>query len=249
MPDAGTPPRGTRSPTAAEKHDHLSQSVLFAGLTPAEMKTFEDLTAMATCRRGQLIHAPWESPNALILLKRGSVRLTKTDDDGRQLTVAILDPGAVFGESALLGQSSAGVGAEALDECLICTVPTDQMRELIQRFPRIGLNLLEHIGDRLRRAHELSQEVAFWNVQRRLANQIAMLAERYGRPTLGGHVMVNRTFTQTDLAEMVGATRQTVSEIFASMERLGIVARRRRRIVILDAEALDRFGRPEGADR
>lgn len=240
-------PIDIRRVTPEEKYEYLSQSVLFAGLSLKEQKTFEELTATSTCRRGQVVFRADDSPDALYLLKRGSVRLVRHGDDGRPLIVAILDPGAVFGESRLLGQASASVAAEAIDECLVCTVPTDQMRELIQRFPQIGLNLLEYLGDRLRRSHELSHEMAYWNVRRRLANQIALLADRYGKPTMTGETMIGRVFTQAELAEMVGATRQTVSELLAAMTRMEILGRRRRRIVIRDPAALDDYGREQTA--
>lgn len=206
------------------------------------MKTFEGMTAMTSCERGKVFFSANESPGAIYILKEGSVRLFRRDEEGRQLTVAILDAGSIFGESSLLGQSHANVHAEALEECLLCVIPTHQMRELIKQFPQIGLNLLEHVGERLRRSQELSEEMAYWNVQRRLAHQLELLAERYGHPSMLGGTVINKVFNQIDLAEMVGATRQTVSELMNTLTRDDIITIRRRKIVIRDAEALARFG-------
>lgn len=223
------------------KLDYLSKSQLFAGLAKEDMKSFEGLTAMTRCERGKVFFSAHDSPGTIYILKAGSVRLFRRDDEGHQLTVAMLDAGSIFGESSLLGQSHADVYAEALEECLLCVIPAQQMRELISRFPQIGLNLLEHVGERLRRSQELSEEMAYWNVQRRLAHQLQLLAERYGHPSLTGGTMISKVFNQTDLAEMVGATRQTVSELMNTLVRHEIVAIRRRRIVIRDADALAAF--------
>ncbi len=223
------------------KIDYLSESQVFAGLTHEEMRSFEDLTTMTTCERGKIFFSAHDSPGTIYVLKRGAVRLFRRDAEGHQLTVAMLDAGSIFGESALLGQSHAEVYAEATDECLLCVIPTAQMRELIRTFPQIGLNLLEHVGERLRRAQELSSEMAYWTVQRRLAHQLEQLAERYGHPSMIGGTVISKTLTQTDLAEMVGATRQTVSELMSSLAKQGIVSVRRRKIVIHDAAALREF--------
>lgn len=231
----------TSHDSGGPKLDLLVQSALFRGLTREEMATFEALTSMSRRACGDIVIAPWQTPDAIFILKRGSVRLSRVDESGARLTVAILDTGAVFGESRLLGQGASDVTVEAMDDCLVCTVPTAQMRELMHRFPTVALNLAEFLGNRLRRSHELAHELAYWNVHRRIARQVALLAERYGRPTLTGDVIVDRVVTQSDLAEMVGATRQTVSESLSTMTRLGIVGRRRRRLVVRDADALAGF--------
>lgn len=230
----------TPLPTSS-KADHLSKSQVFAGLTQAEMRSFEDLITMTTCKRGKVFFSAHDSPGTIYILKQGAVRLFRRDEQGHQLTLAMLDAGAIFGESALLGQSLADVHAEATDDCLLCVIPTAQMRDLLRTFPQIGLNLLEHVGERLRRAQELSGEMAYWTVQRRLANQLTQLADRYGHPSLLGGTVIDKKLNQTDLAEMVGATRQTVSELMSSLTKQGIIGIRRRKIVVHDPDALHEF--------
>lgn len=233
----------SHDPTAPvlPKQDYLMESQLFAGLTDAELAVINDVATMTRCARGRVFFAPEDMPETLYILKEGRVRLYRETTDGKHLTVAMLDRGAVFGESSLIGQTHSGVFAIAEEEGLLCVMPADHLRELITRIPRIGLNLLEFVGGRLRRSQELAEEVAYWSVKRRLAKLLLELNERYGHPTMGGGRIINKSFTQADLAEMIGSTRETVAEMLGTLKGLDVISSRRRKIVLEDVVELERL--------
>lgn len=224
--------------SALPKGELLRESDLFEGLSDDQMRRVDELTSMSRCERGKVFFSPEDSPGTIWLLKEGRVRLYRRTPEGKQLTTAVLDRGAVFGESSLIGQSHAGVYAEADEECLLCVMPAGHLEQLIAELPRVGLNLLKYVGQRLQRTTELAEEVAFWSVRRRLARTILELDERYGHPTMGGGRIVNRAFTQADIAEMCGSTRETIAELMSALKKQEVIGTRRRRIVILDRDAL-----------
>ena len=228
-------------PRAVIKGELLQESEVFAGLTDAQMQRVDALTAMTQCERGKVFFSPEDTPGTIYFLKEGRVRLYRRTREGKQLTVAVLDRGAVFGESRLIGQNHAGVYAEADEHCLLCVMPAGHLETLIAEVPQVGLNLLRFVGQRLQRTTELAEEVAFWSVRRRLARTILELDDRYGHPTMGGGRIVNKTFTQSDIAEMCGSTRETVAELMSALKKQGIISTRRRRIVIEDHAALERL--------
>ncbi|MCW2925006.1 MAG: putative transcriptional regulator [Thermoleophilia bacterium] len=228
-------------PVTLMKHELLQESELFGGLTDKQMQRVDDLTAVTQCERGKVFFSPEDTPGTIYFLKEGRVRLYRRTPEGKQLTVAVLDRGAVFGESQLIGQNHAGVYAEADEVCMLCVMPAGHLETLIGEVPIIGLNLLRFVGQRLQRTTELAEEVAFWSVRRRLARTILELDERYGHPTLNGGRIVNKTFTQADIAEMCGSTRETVAELMSALKKQGIITARRRRIVIEDRPALERL--------
>ena len=234
-------PSPQQRPAALAKQELLQESELFGGLSDAHMQRVDALTSMTQCERGKVFFSPQDTPGTIYFLKEGRVRLYRRTPGGKQLTVAVLDRGAVFGESQLIGQNHAGVYAEADEHCLLCVMPSGHLEVLIDEVPRVGLNLLRFVGQRLQRTTELAEEVAFWSVRRRLARTILELDERYGHPTLTGGRIVNKTFTQADLAEMCGSTRETVAELMSALKKQGILATRRRRIVVQDSAALERL--------
>jgi CRP/FNR family transcriptional regulator, cyclic AMP receptor protein len=232
-------------PRTAVKVDLLQESEIFAGLGDAQMQLVDKLTAMTRCERGKVFFSPQDTPGTIYFLKEGRVRLYRRTSDGKQLTVAVLDRGAVFGESQLIGQNHAGVYAEADEQCLLCVMPAGHLEQLIAEVPQVGLNLLRFVGQRLQRTTELAEEVAFWSVRRRLARTILELDKRYGHPTMGGGRIINRKFTQVDIAQMCGSTRETVAELMSALKKQGVISTRRRRIVIEDAEALERLSKEQ----
>lgn len=228
-------------PRSVIKHELLEESQLFEGLDDRQMQRVDALTSMTQCERGKVFFSPEDTPGTIYFLKEGRVRLYRRTPEGKQLTVAMLDRGAVFGESRLIGQTHAGVYAEADEQCLLCVMPSGHLELLIGEVPKVGLNLLRFVGQRLQRTTELAEEVAFWSVRRRLARTILELDERYGHPTMGGGRIVNKTFTQSDIAEMCGSTRETVAELMSALKKRGIISTRRRRIVIEDRPALEQL--------
>ena len=228
-------------PRAEIKHELLQESHIFEGLDDKQLQRVDELTAITQCERGKVFFSPEDTPGTIYFLKEGRVRLYRRTPEGKQLTVAVLDRGAVFGESRLIGQNHAGVYAEADEQCLLCVMPAGHLEVLIAEVPQVGLNLLRFVGQRLQRTTELAEEVAFWSVRRRLARTILELDERYGHPTMGGGRIVNKTFTQADLAEMCGSTRETVAELMSALKKQGILGTRRRRIVIEDRDALQQL--------
>ncbi|MBC7645269.1 MAG: Crp/Fnr family transcriptional regulator [Thermoleophilia bacterium] len=219
------------------KLELLHESQLLAGLSRKELDEVDLASVMTRCQRGRVFFTAHDEPETIYFLKEGRVRLYRSSE-GKQLTVALLDRGMIFGESSLLGQSHAGVFAEADEECLLCVMPTAKLSALITRIPRIGLNLLQCVGHRLQRSQELAEEVAFWSVRRRLARAILDLDERYGHPTLDGQRIINRAFTQAQIAEMIGSTRETVADLMGELRRSELIDLRKRRIVILNGAAL-----------
>ncbi len=228
----------TETTATGSKEAYLRESRLFAGLPHADVRKIESLTTMTECHRGRVFFAPEDAAGTIYVLKRGRVRLYRCDDRGHTLTVAVLGAGSIFGESALLGEAHPGIYAEAIDDGLVCVIPSAEMKALIKRFQQIGLNLIEFLGERLLRSQELSEEMAYWPVNRRLAHELLLLKDRYGRPSLTGGSIIGEKFSQTELAEMIGSTRQTVSELMGALADRGIIAIRRRRIVIRDEAAL-----------
>lgn len=189
---------------------------------------------MTRCERGRVFFSPEDLAGTVYFLKEGRVRLYRSDEEGRNLTVAVLDPGAVFGVNALLGQNLAGVYASADEECILCVMPAAHLQMLIGEVPQVGLNLLQFVGAQLQQSQVQAEKIAFHSVRQRLAGLLIELDARYGRPTLDGTRIIDKTFTQQDLASMIGATRETVGELMSRWKRNELISSRKRKIIIVD---------------
>lgn len=189
--------------------------------------------------QGTVLHDPEDALDTVWIVRAGRVRLCRSMDDERRLTVELLDPGAMLGEHALLGLPQAGTLAECEEAVVLAALPVARLAAAAARCPRLAANLLQLAGSRMERSRQLAERVAFWTVDRRMARCLLDLDEQYGRPTLDGHRMVERPFTHFQLAELVNARRETVGEFLKRMRADGVVELRKRRIVLLDPGALE----------
>ncbi len=232
--------------TAAGSLPALADSPLFAGVD-AHVRD-QLLAAAVDIQRpaGTILHEPGDAVDMLWIVRSGNVRICSRTSDERRLTVELVDPGAPLGEHALLGQPRAGTLAECEGDVTLAAIPAKRVRDAVATCPRLGANLLQLAGERLERSRQLAERVAFWSVDRRLARCVLDLDERYGRPTIDGHRIVDRAFTQFQLAELVNARRETVGDFLKRMRGAGVIELRKRRIVVLDAAELQRIAGDAG---
>jgi CRP/FNR family transcriptional regulator len=216
----------------------ISETDLFRGLPDDLLVTAGVIPDVYDVPSGHVFFAANDSTTQVFFLRAGQVRLHREASDGKKLVIAMLDPGAVFGESSLLGEDDPGVTAEAAEQCTVAAINADDMRTLMTEHPQLGLNLLDYMNQRLSRSSELAEEIAFWNVGSRIARLIVELDERYGHPTLDGKRIINRVFSHSEIAGMVASRRPTVATTMNKMVKDGIIEMRGRRIAILDPASL-----------
>ena len=214
-----------------EKMRYLSEMAVFQDLTPREMEELNRITTMSTVARGRVFYRPEEPGEVLFILKEGSVQLYRISPEGKKLVITTLGPHTLFGEMALLGTRMHNTFAEAVDDCLICVMSRTDLERMILSKPRVALRILEITGKRLREAEERLENMAFKGIPARLANLLMRLSEEQKSETITG-------LTHQDLAESVGTYRETATQVLNDMKSQGIIEIGRKRITILDMDAL-----------
>ncbi len=224
-------------PSPTSKRDYLQMVDIFQDLAPADMAHLEEVTAMVTCERGRIFYNPDESAEVLFILKRGEVGISRMSPDGRKLMIDTLRAGAIFGEMSIVGQRMHQNEAEALTECLICVMSRLDVEELLLSDPRVAIRLMQTLSERLSRAEERLEEMAFKGVPSRLASLLLRLADNSdwrGRPILAG-------LTHQQLAELAGTTRETITLTLNTFKTNGLIEIARKRITLLDRDNLQQI--------
>lgn len=195
------------------------------------------------CRvgRGRAITRQGEPVTCLYVVREGTVRLSALSREGREVVVACLGAGGLFGEVALLGGGPSPLEARALEDTTLLALPVDRLRSALASDPRVAAELLGAIAARLRRSTEALRDALLLDAGTRLSRRLCELARDHGAPESGG-VLVRLPFTQEDLARMVGASRETVNKGLAALSSRGLVRTMGRRYVIPDPDALQRLG-------
>jgi CRP-like cAMP-binding protein len=214
-----------------EQRQLLRRIDLFADLTDREADTVLDLMREKSLERGTTVFHQNDSGGGLYLILAGSVKITRTGRDGRDVTVAVLAEGNFFGEMSLLDGQPRSASATALQPTRLLVLDREHFQRHVLAHPRIVAKLLGELSKRLRAADQSIEYLALGSVHDRLAHLLGHLGRR--SQLKGGSGVIERSPTHQELAEMVGSSRETVTRTLAAMEKGGLITIDRRRIVLL----------------
>jgi len=180
--------------------------------------------------RGQLVAAATDLANRMYVLMNGKVNMVCTNNEGRRLVIATLEPGAVFGEGAFDNPGGPNVFVEAVDQVSVLEVPAGEARNLTMQYPILGWGLLQTYGARLFQVENSLENVAYKKLPERLASLLIDLADEETETIKG--------VSHQALADHLGTYRETVSAILRDFKRQGLVELGYRRITLVDSETL-----------
>ena len=161
-----------------------------------------------------------DAEKVVFLIKSGRVRISRNTADGKEVTVAILGPGDMFGEDALFGGIERTTVATCMEETLICKAHADALFGLLAANSGLALNVAQMLSDRLSDASATIEDLAYAKISDRLVNLFERLAGELGRPTDDGTFLDVR-LTHQDIASIIGSTRETVSLEMNHLVRAG----------------------------
>jgi len=189
-------------------------------------------------RRGEVLFHEGDPGDALFVVASGAVKVVVPSEDGEEAILATLRRGDFLGELALLDGAPRSASAVALEATETLTLPRDQFRALIAGEPAIRDALLASVAGELRRLTTHVAELHFLDLTGRLAARLARLAEEHGERQPNGEIRLDAPLTQSDLAAMIGATRQSVNKLLGEFEADGLLRMERDSIVVPDLARL-----------
>jgi CRP/FNR family cyclic AMP-dependent transcriptional regulator len=205
---------------------------LFAGLPPAELESLSSCLRRRRYTKGEVIFLQGDPGTSLYAIEGGRVKIAVASPEGKEFVLNLLGPGDFFGELALLDAEPRSADAVAQDPCLLLLLQREDFLRFLEAHPRASATLLAVLSRLLRRNAQIVQDAAFLDVPTRLARTILELGETKGQAAEGGLVVGSR-LTQSDLAAMVGTTRESVNKWLRSYQRQGLIRYDRGIITVL----------------
>ncbi|MDQ3767084.1 MAG: Crp/Fnr family transcriptional regulator [Actinomycetota bacterium] len=217
----------------------LSRTRLFGGLDQDVLHSLGERTIERSYKRGQLIFSQGDMGESLYVLVDGVVKVFVTSDRGDEMVLTTLHPPEVFGELALIDGGARSASAEALEPAaaLVLTRPT--LLELLAQHPSLTDSLLRSLGSVLRRLTEQTSDLVFLDLHGRVAKLLLNLASEQANEE-GEVVVLDLHMTQSDLAGMVGGSRQSVNQILRHFQGRGYIELDGRRVKLLRPDLLRR---------
>lgn len=226
---------------------YMRDADVFRDLSEGEVSRLADRALMREYGRGRIILQPGKPSDLIFIIKEGRVKVSAYSLEGREQILAILEPGDLFGEQALVREYEPA-HMEALEDTIVCGVRREDFEEVLHAHPDTALRILRALAKRLRLAEEEIENLVFRDVPGRLASALLRLGEAYGvRDAENGPIRLTLRLTHQDLASMIGATRETVTTILTRFRDAGLTDLQQHLIVIRQPEKLRALMRRPGS--
>lgn len=216
---------------------YLKQCDVFSGLGKKAMDRIGSIARGKDIPRKKIIYSPQDEGETMYILKKGRVRIFKLSVDGKLITLAILGDKDIFGAMSMIKGGTYDAYAETLEDSYICAIKQNDFYNVVKEMPEIALRLIEKINQKLREAEERIKDLVFYDVPGRIASILLKLAEQFGKDTPKG-IQIGFKITHQELADMVGAARETVTVILNDFRNDNIIAIDEKYITIVDGDML-----------
>lgn len=227
-----------------EKTWYLKRINVFKGMSDSEVKHLDDITFMKHYDKKDLIYLPGDASDQVYLLKEGRVKISKLSEDGREITLVILEPGEIFGESAIVDdEDTRSTVAEAFENAYLCVISRKDFEEFINNKPELALSVTKLMGFRRRQIETMLEDLVFRGVHERLALLLLRLSERHGKD-VDGNKLIDIGLTHYDYANLIGSTRETTTACLNDFKREGLIEFQKRKVVILNEKGLHHRAEP-----
>jgi len=221
--------------------DFLKAIPLFAGLSETQLAALRRDLVRRQFRQSEAIFQQGDPGQMLYLIESGQVRIYVQDEEGQETSVGMFGPGEIFGELAVIDGLPRSASAVVMEDTVVYTLNRDSFREHMRNSPQLALNFMRALSVRVRSSTQQVESLALLDISSRLARKLLELARQHGSVEPEG-VRINLTLNQSDLAGLVGATRESINKTLGAFRRQGFIRTQQGRVTIVDPDALRELG-------
>jgi CRP/FNR family transcriptional regulator len=216
----------------------LRRAPLFAALDEESAASLRNAMTEVRLARGDVLFHEGDPGDRVYVVTEGKIKLGRTSADGRENLLGVLGPGETFGEVSLFDPGPRTATATAVTESTLLGLAHADLQPWLAERPEVAKGLLQQVAHRLRRTNENMADLVFQDVPARVAKALLDLATRFGAPAPTTGIHVPHDLTQEELAQLVGASRETVNKALADFVNRGWIRLEARAVVLLDVERL-----------
>jgi CRP/FNR family transcriptional regulator, cyclic AMP receptor protein len=212
--------------------DFLATVPLLSRIAPDDLRRFADVTREKQYPKGSVILFEDDPGDSLFIVRSGRVKVVLVAEDGREVILGVLGIGEHFGELSLIDDQPRSAHVIAMEDSVLLVLRRDDFRQRVESTPVVAWALLSELSRRLRRADGKIGGLVLLDVPGRIAHLLLDVAEEGGADT------IDKPLTHQVIAQMIGASRETVSRTMREFQDTGLIAVHRRRITIRDRPGL-----------
>ena len=216
---------------------YLQRFKLFQSLDETKRRLVAEAARMFEVKRGQRVYLSGDPSDQIFLVKTGVVKIASVTPDGREVVLALLHPGDVFGELAVIDDAPRDHFAEVQEDARLCAFDKELISLLTRESPELGYEISKLIGSRVKQFRLRLEELLCKSAGARVAHALVHLADEHGVADAHGTLIPFR-LSQRDLANLLGLTRETVNVVLQDFRQRGLIVMERRNIRLADVQKL-----------
>ncbi len=221
----------------AQTADLLRSIPLLRHLSDADLTALSDEVSRQSLRKGQILFRKGSKGRSLFIIQEGAIKIVLPSNAGGEVAVAIFKEGDFFGEMALLDHRPRSADAVAVSPSRLLVLEKETFSHFLKNSESAIDMILCSLAQRIRNTDALIEDTCFLKIPNRLAKKLLELADSFGRSE-GKAVRICLPLTQKEIADMIGATRESINKEMKILRQSGIIALSDRNICILDPARL-----------
>jgi CRP-like cAMP-binding protein len=209
----------------------LQSCPLLADASPSALQALAAVASLRSVARGTIVATEGAPAPAVVLVARGRLRAVRRAASGREITVEVFRPGDLLADAALTANAPLANDWEAAETTTLLMIPRDALLEHVRGAPEVTVALAAQLLSRLERAKDLVVALALSDVESRVVAALVGLGRQDGADGPEG-LLIRQRPTQQDIANQIGACRETVSRTVSDLVRRGLLTPRGRSLLL-----------------
>lgn len=217
---------------------YLQNFNLIEGMDESSMEFMDQNSKMKKSSKHEIIYFPEERSDTIYMLKEGKVKISRVSEDGKKMTLHLIGPGEIFGESAILGQEKRENIAEVVEDAVICSINRTMFQKMLANNPKLNLSINKFIGLRIRKIQAHVEDLVFKDAKERVVAFLERYTKTFGKKMIDGW-MVRPFLTHQEIADLTATSRQTVNSILNDLVNNNEIKYTRRYFQVLRADWIE----------
>jgi CRP/FNR family transcriptional regulator, cyclic AMP receptor protein len=216
----------------------LSNFMLFRDLNEHEIDKIVQISLSRTWKKNSYIFLQGEPLDNVYFMEDGKVKIYKSDVNGREQIVSILKKGEMFPHVGFFRKGNYPANAEVLEKATLVVVPIAKFENVLIENPELCIKVFNVLGEKIVDLQNRLEEQILNNTYEQIIKLLIRLGEKHGSKNEDGKVVLKNEFTNKDLANMIGTTRETVSRTLTKMKKDELIEMDDEGNMLLDPETL-----------
>ena len=214
--------------------EHILNSInIFSDLAEKELEILQKMCKPRKYLKNSMIILEEEYGDLVFVVETGTIKITRVNDEGKEVILALLGPGEIFGELAILDGEARSANALAQENCQLWAINKEDFLEILKNHFSVSYNLMCELAKRLRKSDQQIEALSLSDAEHRIGVSLLNLAEDMGVIRKGKVTIQNLPFQQ-DIANMAGTSRETVSRVLKILENKSMISKEGHTLIIPD---------------